>query len=112
MKTTNFLTGVLGAALSCELHLKSNLHNLSNRRLGGNAVLAQDFATHGMYTEPTTGISFYTSVEGNGAVTGDGEFSQTSVGGFTFGVALPGDAATVDSSEYIGIIVCSRNKTR
>jgi cellobiose dehydrogenase (acceptor) len=73
-------------------------------------VLAQDFATHGTYTEPNTGISFYTSVEADGVVTGDGEFSMTSRGGFTFGIALPENALTVDSYEYIGLIVrCSHN---
>jgi cellobiose dehydrogenase (acceptor) len=66
--------------------------------------LAQDYATHGMYTEPTTGISFYTSMEADGASTGS--FTTTTLGGFTFGMALPGNAATVDSYEYIGLIVC------
>jgi cellobiose dehydrogenase (acceptor) len=37
---------------------------------------------------------------------GDGEFSTVSLGGFTFGMVLPGNAATVDSYEYIGLIVC------
>ena len=70
-------------------------------------MLAQDFATHGTYTEPNTGIIFYTSTEANGTVTGDGEFSETSLGGFTFGIALPENALTVDSFDYIGLIVCS-----
>jgi cellobiose dehydrogenase (acceptor) len=65
--------------------------------------LAQDYATHGMYTEPNTGISFYTSMEANGTSTGS--FTTTTLGGFTFGMALPGNAATVDSHEYIGLIV-------
>jgi len=68
--------------------------------------LAQDYATHGMFTEPNTGISFYTSVEGDGTISGDGDMSTVSQGGFTFGMALPGNAATVDSHEYIGLIVC------
>jgi hypothetical protein len=59
-----------------------------------------------MYTEPTTGISFYTSMEADGSITGDGSMSTVSQGGFTFGMALPGNAATVDSHEYIGLIVC------
>lgn len=70
-------------------------------------MLAQDFAAHGTYTEPNTGIIFYTSYEVNGTVEGDGEFSLTSWGGFTFGIALPENALTVDSFEYIGLIVCS-----
>jgi len=68
--------------------------------------VAQDFAaSHGMYTEPNTGIKFFLSTEADGPVSGDGEFSETSVGGFQFGVVLPPNAATVDSSEYIGMIV-------
>jgi cellobiose dehydrogenase (acceptor) len=67
--------------------------------------LAQDFAVHGTFTEPATGISFYTSVETNGTIEGDGDLSTVSLGGFTFGIALPGNAATVDSHEYIGLIV-------
>jgi cellobiose dehydrogenase (acceptor) len=59
-----------------------------------------------MFTEPATGISFYTSIESNGSITGDGDMSTVSQGGFTFGMALPGNAATVDSHEYIGLIVC------
>ncbi|TVY18546.1 Cellobiose dehydrogenase [Lachnellula arida] len=90
MKTINFLCGVLG----CALYLIS-------------AVLAQDFASHGTYTEPNTGIVFYTSFETNGTVEGDGEFSEVSWGGFTFGIALPENALTVDSFEYIGLIIGS-----
>ncbi|TVY40768.1 Cellobiose dehydrogenase, partial [Lachnellula subtilissima] len=70
-------------------------------------VLAQDFAAHGTYTEPNTGIIFYTSYEVNGTVEGDGEFSEVSLGGFTFGIALPENALTVDSFEYIGLIIGS-----
>ncbi len=66
---------------------------------------AQDFATHGVYTEPNTGITFYTSSEINGTITGDGELSTVSWGGFTFGMALPPTALTIDTHEYIGLIV-------
>jgi cellobiose dehydrogenase (acceptor) len=66
---------------------------------------AQDFATHGLYTEPNTGITFYTASETNGTITGDGELSTVSWGGFTFGLALPPTALTVDTHEYIGLIV-------
>ncbi|TVY84745.1 Cellobiose dehydrogenase [Lachnellula suecica] len=90
MKTTNFLSGVVGIAF----------YFIS-------AVLAQDFATHAVYKEPNTGITFFTSNEADGAVSGDGEFSMTSVGGFTFGLALPQNALTVDSYEYIGLIIGS-----
>ncbi|KAF4631847.1 cellobiose dehydrogenase [Cudoniella acicularis] len=90
MKTTNFLSGVFGVA-TCLV----------------SAVLAQDFATHGFFTEPNTNITFYTSFQQNGSISGDGEFSQTSVGGFTFGIALPGNAVTVDSYDYIGLIIGS-----
>ncbi|KAN0105813.1 cellobiose dehydrogenase protein [Hyaloscypha variabilis] len=68
---------------------------------------AQDFATHGLYTEPNTGITFYTSSETNGTISGDGEFSTVSWGGFTFGMALPPTALTVDTHEYIGLIIGS-----
>lgn len=33
---------------------------------------------------------------------------MTSVGGFTFGLALPENALTVDSFDYIGMIVCNK----
>jgi cellobiose dehydrogenase (acceptor) len=73
----------------------------------GAVVRAQgpDIATHGTFTEPNTGIVFYTSSETNAAYEGE-DFSSTSLGGFTFGIALPSNALTVDSSEYIGLIVC------
>lgn len=58
-----------------------------------------------MYTEPNTGFTFFISTEADGAVSGDGEFSETTLGGYTYGVALPANAATVDSTEYIGLIV-------
>lgn len=60
---------------------------------------------HGYYTEPNTGITFYTSFEPNGTISGDGEFSEVSWGGYTFGIALPENALTVDSYDYIGMIV-------
>lgn len=68
-------------------------------------VLAQDLASHGYYTEPNTGIIFYTSYEPNGTISGDGEFSEVSWGGYTFGIALPENALTVNSYDYIGMIV-------
>ncbi|KAH8672005.1 putative cellobiose dehydrogenase [Tricladium varicosporioides] len=67
-------------------------------------VVAQDFAAHGTYTDSKSGIQFYTSYEVNGTITGSGEMSTVSLGGFTFGMALPADAATKDASEYIGYI--------
>ena len=67
--------------------------------------MAQDLALHGYYTEPSTGITFYTSYEPNGTIVGDGEFSEVSWGGYTFGIALPPSALTVDSFDYIGLIV-------
>jgi cellobiose dehydrogenase (acceptor) len=62
-----------------------------------------------MYTEPNTGITFYTSSEANGTIVGDGEFSEVTWGGYTFGIALPPTAVTVDSFDYIGLIVSSRS---
>jgi hypothetical protein len=57
------------------------------------AVSAQ--GTVGTYTDPDTGIIFQTETVPDGTV----------IGGFTVGMALPADAATVDSKEYIGLIV-------
>ncbi len=70
-------------------------------------MLAQDLvSSHGTYTEPNTGITFYTSVQANGKIAGgDGWGSLVSDGGFTFGIALPENALTVDADEYIGLIV-------
>lgn len=65
---------------------------------------AQDFATHGMWTEPNTGIRFYTSSQTNSATPGQ-LLDGTSKGGFIEGVALPPNAATVDATEFIGLIV-------
>ncbi|CZT45758.1 probable cellobiose dehydrogenase [Rhynchosporium secalis] len=94
MKTTNLFSSILGAVLA-----------------GSKAVLAQDLvASHGVYTEPNTGITFYTSVQSNGTVTGGGWGSLVSAGGFTFGMALPPTALTVDATEYIGLIIGSTPK--
>jgi cellobiose dehydrogenase (acceptor) len=77
-----------------------------------SSVLAQDFAQHGTFKEPNTNITFYTAFEPNG--TDPQGFSQASIGGYTFGIALPPSAATVDFYDYIGLIVsvvpknCSR----
>jgi len=90
MKIANLFCGALGVALYC-----------------AHAVLAQNFAYHGTYTEPVTGITFYTSYELNGTITGDGEYSEVSWGGFTSGVALPENALTVSATEYIGLIIGS-----
>lgn len=67
-------------------------------------MLAQDFATHGMYTEPNTGMTFYASYQTNDGAPG-GMLDGRSWGGFTDGIALPPSAATTDATEYIGLIV-------
>ncbi|KAG9229698.1 putative cellobiose dehydrogenase [Amylocarpus encephaloides] len=90
MRPSTFLGGVIGVALS-------SFH----------PIVAQDFAYHGTYTEPNTNITFFTSYQTNGTVTGSGIFSLVSNGGFTFGMTLPPNAATVDSHEYIGLIIGS-----
>lgn len=69
-----------------------------------NGVLAQDIATHGMYTEPNTGIKFYTSSQTDTGAPGE-MLVGNSWGGFTEGVALPANAGTVDATEFIGLIV-------
>jgi len=88
----------------CLLKPSTNLLD-TNQSLVIQAVFSQDLATHGYYTEPNTGIIFYTSSEANGAVQGDGEFSTVSLGGYTFGIALPANAMTVDATDYIGLLV-------
>lgn len=77
----------------------------TDKLAGIRGIFAQDLADHGYYTEPNTGITFYTSYEVNGTVEGDGEFSEVSNGGYTFGIAFPPSAVTTDFFDYIGIIV-------
>lgn len=62
------------------------------------AVSAQGVA--GTYTDEDTGIIFATQTIPNGS-----PLSGYTTGGFTVGLALPADAATVDATEYIGLIV-------
>jgi cellobiose dehydrogenase (acceptor) len=107
MKTSGFLGGALAIFLYCEF--EPSFRTKSNKSKAIH-VTAQDFATHGYYTEPNTNVTFYTSSEANGTITGDGEFSQVSFGGFTFGLALPPNALTVDSHEYIGLIVSTKSE--
>ncbi|KAH8200482.1 hypothetical protein TruAng_005375 [Truncatella angustata] len=54
------------------------------------AVCIQTCLAQTPYTDPKTGIQFSTWTEGSG---------------YTYGVALPGDALTKDSTEYIGLLV-------
>ncbi len=54
----------------------------------------------GTYKDAKTGITFATEVIPNGDPN-----SGYSAGGYTGGMILPPNAATVDSHEYIGIIV-------
>lgn len=65
------------------------------------AVSGQGVA--GTYTDADTGIIFATQTipDGNPA-------QGLTRGGFTVGLALPADAATVDATEYIGMIVCAK----
>jgi hypothetical protein len=69
-----------------------------------SAVLAQDIATHGVYTEPNTGMRFYTSSQTKISTPGQ-LLDGTSWGGFVEGVILPPSAGTTDASEFIGLIV-------
>ena len=82
----------------------------SNTLVAVSSVLAQDFAQHGTFTEPTTNITFYTSYEPDGV--DPGGFSQASIGGYTFGVAFPPEATTVDYFDYIGLIVSVQTRAR
>lgn len=81
--------------------------HLCSQNLAIREASCQDFALHGYYTEPNTGITFYTSNEVNGTIVGDGELSWVSQGGYTFGMALPPSALTTDSYDYLGLIVSS-----
>lgn len=47
----------------------------------------------------------------NGNITGDGEFSEVSWGGYQFGIALPPSATTTNEYDYIGMIVRSLAST-
>lgn len=57
-----------------------------------------------MYTDPETGIVFNTWSATDGPIQGEG-YGSVSLGGFTFGMALPSDALTVDANEFIGYLV-------
>lgn len=52
--------------------------------------------TQGVYTDPDTGIKFTTWSE---------EPDEVGNGAFSFGIALPEDAATKNATEYIGMLV-------
>lgn len=45
----------------------------------------------------------------NGTVSGDGEFSTVSWGGYQFGIAMPPSATTTDTYDYLGMIVSIHN---
>ena len=97
---------VLSALLCTVSHVLFLVSDISaNHGIVIQAALGQDFAYHGTYTEPTTGIKFYTSYAMDGTVEGDGIFSMVSKGGYLFGIALPERATTVDVFDYIGIVV-------
>jgi len=74
---------------------------------GVQSVLAQNpnYGVKGYYTEPNTGINFWATTFPNGTATGWG--STNSLGGYTFGLALPENAATVNSADYLGLLVGS-----
>ncbi len=57
-----------------------------------------------LYTDPGTGINFDTWSATNAPPNGDSEGPQT-LGGLTFGVALPSNALSVDATEFIGYLV-------
>ncbi|KAL5351186.1 hypothetical protein ACLOAV_003037 [Pseudogymnoascus australis] len=68
------------------------------------AVSGQGVA--GTYTDPDTGIIFATQTIPDGNPT-----QGLTKGGFTVGLALPANAATVDATEYIGMIIGSSTNT-
>ncbi|KAL7627298.1 hypothetical protein AAE478_001487 [Parahypoxylon ruwenzoriense] len=65
-------------------------------------------STPTLYTDSKTGITFNTWTVPDKA---DGGSGVSAVGGLTFGVALPGDAMTVDATEFIGYLKCGSNGT-
>ncbi|KAL3423699.1 cellobiose dehydrogenase [Phlyctema vagabunda] len=91
MKTVTIACGILAAAF----HLFQG-------------VLAQDFYGYKRsYTEPNTGITFWTTGMNNGTISGDGIFSTVSLGGYEFGIVLPPEATTTNTYDYIGMITGS-----
>ncbi|KAI1142024.1 carbohydrate-binding module family 1 protein [Hypoxylon sp. FL0543] len=69
--------------------------------------LAQD-GTPTVYTDSKTGITFDTWIVPD---TADGASGVSTLGGLTFGVALPENALTTDATELIGYLKCSSNGT-
>ncbi|KAI0133009.1 cellobiose dehydrogenase [Xylariales sp. AK1849] len=70
----------------------------------GQYALAQS-STPVVYTDSETGITFDTwPVPNSSSGTG-------TVGGLTFGMALPSDALTTDADEFIGYLQCASNST-
>ncbi|KAL8294336.1 hypothetical protein RB597_007947 [Gaeumannomyces tritici] len=59
-----------------------------------------------VWTEPGSGIVFNTWSAENAPTQGEG-YGPRSLGGYTFGVALPSNALTVDATEFIGYLECS-----
>ncbi|KFY46354.1 hypothetical protein V494_00482 [Pseudogymnoascus sp. VKM F-4513 (FW-928)] len=62
--------------------------------------------TAGTYTDPDTGIIFATQTIPDG-----NPLQGLTKGGYTVGLALPADAATVDATEYIGLLIGSSTNT-
>jgi len=71
-------------------------------------VFAQDpnYGRKGYFTEPVADIKPRTTNLTDGTIGGgDGEGSLNSLRGYTLGVALPENAATVNSTDCIGLLV-------
>jgi len=73
-------------------------------------VVAQNpnYGVKSYVTEPTTGIKFWSTTFPDGPATGWG--SLNSVGGYTFGLALPETAVATDFPDYLGLIVSEKVK--
>ena len=73
-------------------------------------MLAQNpnYGVKSYVTEPTTGIKFWSTTFPDGPATGWG--SLNSVGGYTFGLALPETAVATDFPDYLGLIVSEKVK--
>ncbi len=107
MMCANLFSAFCGSLIYCKWKACVKPYSHSDGATDSSIVLAQgpDTAAHGSCTKSNTGIIFYTSSEIDAAYGGN-DFSSTTLGGYTFGIALPPDALMANSYEYIGLIVC------
>lgn len=99
MKVLSFVNCFLAAFALCKLHLVAcciaDLAITYGLLLIFHTAARVSAQVSGTYTDPESGIIFATTYI---------DSSQTAPG-FTLGIALPPNAATVSSNDYIGLIV-------